>query len=69
MRTQIHTKTRPKGLSVLNHRSKLEKMLEMLEILLPHSSSKLELPMNFNAIFKNVFGKNLASIWQEFWNS
>ena len=22
--------------------------------LLPHSSSKLELPMNFNAIFKNV---------------
>ena len=29
-------------------------MLEMLEILLPHSSSKLELPMNFNAIFKNV---------------
>ena len=31
-----------------------KKMLEMLEILLPHSSSKLELPMNFNAIFKNV---------------
>ena len=30
------------------------KMLEMLEILLPHSSSKLELPMNFNAIFENV---------------
>ena len=27
---------------------------KMLEILLPHSSSKLELQMNFNAIFKNV---------------
>ena len=27
---------------------------KMLEILLPHSSSKLELPMNYNAIFKNV---------------
>ena len=26
----------------------------MLEILLPHSSSKLELPMKFNAILKNV---------------
>ena len=27
---------------------------KMLEIFLPHSSRKLELPMNFDAIFKNV---------------